>query len=726
MQTSATVVDMHDLALLLPATEAGLGMAQPAPPAKVPLIREELRLIPAANNADGSPAWMIQDPVSNKFYRIGWLDFELLLRWQLETISDIVQDVNSTTTLEIDEQDVLGLAQFLQQHYLLQANSQQAVANLIKAADMRKQTVWNWLLHHYLFFRIPIIKPQHVLAKAYPLIRWVYSPYTAIAILIITFSGFFLVARQWDVFRTTFLDQLTLSGLFSYTLALMFSKCLHELGHAFTATRYGVRVAHMGIAMLVMFPMPYTDTSESWKLSNARQRLNIASAGIVTELALAGIATLTWSLAPDGAFKNGLFFLATTSWLLTLAVNLSPFMRFDGYFIFSDLMDFPNLHERAGALARVWLRRLLLGFEDAWPEAQPPKKRAWLVAFALGTWLYRLTVFLGIAWLVYYFFFKVLGIILFGVEMLWFVIGPIWNEVKVWVKRRAEIKMNRIFLWLSVFSVLLLLGFVPWQTSVKATGWAHATQQSVIYTPIAGKLVSHHASGAVKKGERLFELTSPDLAIDATRSRALAEASAIEMRGLVGLEDGQAKRANLQYQQEKFNAEVKLYDDELSRMDLLAPFDGDLRDIDDNVATGTWIQPKQSLAVLVDPNSWAVDVFVEERDVARIKVNDAAKIYWMQSHVTVLEGAVTQIDTARVSALPDAALDVQHGGKIATLAGEKMIPSQSMYRVRIQLKAQPPLYRVAMVDARIQTEAKAWLPAMIERVAAVLVRESGF
>ena len=46
-------------------------------------------------------------------------------------------------------------------------------------------------------------------------------------------------------------------------LALAVTKSLHELGHAVTATRYGLRVAHMGVAFLVLWPMLYTDTGES-------------------------------------------------------------------------------------------------------------------------------------------------------------------------------------------------------------------------------------------------------------------------------------------------------------------------------------------------------------------------------------------------------------------------------------------------------------------------------
>ena len=72
---------------------------------------------------------------------------------------------------------------------------------------------------------------------------------------------------------------------------------------------------------MVLWPLLYTDTGESWKLADRRQRLAIAAAGVMTELALAGLATLGWSLAPEGGFRQGMFFLATTSWVLTLTIN---------------------------------------------------------------------------------------------------------------------------------------------------------------------------------------------------------------------------------------------------------------------------------------------------------------------------------------------------------------------------------------------------------------------
>jgi putative peptide zinc metalloprotease protein len=82
-------------------------------------------------------------------------------------------------------------------------------------------------------------------------------------------------------------------------------------------------------------------------------------------------------------------------------------------------------------LAKSQLRRILLGWRDPDPESFDRPLRNFLVAFSWLTWACRFTVFLGIATAVYYFFFKLLGIVLFAVEISWFVVLPIWREAGV-------------------------------------------------------------------------------------------------------------------------------------------------------------------------------------------------------------------------------------------------------------------------------------------------------
>lgn len=692
----------------------------------LPPLREELKLLPAAPNSDGSSAWMVQDPINNSFFRIGWLDFEMLLRWAYGSPDKIVNSVNSETTLDIEVTDVDELKKFLEQNRLLKANNQNAVDELRNSAKELNKGIINWLLHHYLFFRIPLFHPQVWLARMIPWTDWIYTRTTAIIITSLSLAGVFLVIRQWETFSSTFVDQLTWSGLMGYSLALVFAKALHEMGHALTATRYGVRVAHMGVALLVMFPMLYTDTSESWKLSNPRQRLAIASAGIIAELALAGLATLAWSLSPDGAVKGALFFLATTSWLLTLLVNVSPFLRFDGYFILSDTIDFPNLHQRSGEFARVWLRKTLLGFNDPWPEDIHSKSRAFLILFAFMTWVYRLVVFLGLAVIVYYFFFKVLGIFLMIVELAWFIWMPLWSELRIWRERKSEIRTNRKWVAYALLGIILMLLLLPWHTGIKGPGWVHPERLHVLYSPLPGRLVRLPESENVINGQPIFILESPDLRLSAQRAKELAMATENELTGLIGLPDGEGRREQVRAQKEKYAAEEKLFLEEQARLEISAPFSGTIVDIDSDLAPGVWIQPSQPLATLVDFSKWVVDAYIHEEDIHRIELGDTANVY-MPLRLGVLQGYVMEVDATRTTVLPHYSLSAKSGGEIVTLENKENVPVDALYRVRVRLNS-PPLGGRQMETGNvvITGEAKAWLPTILKRIGAVIVRESGF
>ncbi len=714
----------------------GASAASPAKAQRLPPLRDELRLLPTSANADGSPAWLIQDPVTNRFYRIGWVDFELLLRWDQANMAQILDSIAQETPLTVDAQDVMDLLKFLDAHQLLQARSPDAVERLHQRAQARRQSPQEWLLHNYLFFRVPLLRPQEALARWLPRVAWLFTRGTAMAVLALTALGLFLVSRQWDAFTHAVVDQLSWSGLVGFAVALAIAKALHELGHAFTASRYGVRVAHMGVAFLVLFPMLYTDTSESWRLSQPRQRLAIASAGIVTELALAGLSTLAWALAPEGWLKNGLLYLATTSWLLTLALNASPFMRFDGYFILSDLLDLPNLHERAGAQARTWLRRRLLGLPEEWPEPFAPRVRLALIAFAITTWVYRLLVFLAIALLVYVFFFKLLGLLLMLVEVVWFIGRPVAAELRVWFARRRDVARPQRWGWLAAGVVVGLALLVPWHGAIDGSGWLHPQMHQTLHAPLPGRVVAlPAAAGPVRRGQVLIDLESPEARLSAQRAQALAQAREQELLGLGGLPNGEDRRAIVTSQRDQFEAEQRLYTTQQARLQIVAPFDGMLVDVDPQLAPGVWVQPSLAIGAVVDPRHWVVDAYVPEADLRRVKVGQAARVHGLHKSLTVLRGRVTEIDTARTGVLPHRVLDATGGGPIATLSPATAAPSSgrsdgvprdALFRVRIALAEPPPQLQMASVRVVIEGEPRALLPAAAERVVSVLVRESGF
>ena len=705
----------------------------PRPAPLLPPLREDLKLHEAAANRDGSPAWMIQDPVANRFFRIGWLEFQMLSRWPLRDPALLLRAVNEQGPVAASIEELATFVGFLRQHQLLRISTAQGTRSLeqmrLKAAGSR----WKWLLHNYLFFRVPLVRPQRWLQRALPWVGFTFTRGFAVFTVLCTLLGLFLAARQWDGFVHTFQDFLSPSGLLGFALALTFAKMLHELGHAFTATRYGIRVAHMGIAFLVLWPMLYTDTGESWKLSDRRQRFAIAAAGVTTELALAGFATLAWSLAEDGALRSALFFLATTSWLITLAINASPFLRFDGYFLLSDALDIPNLHQRSFALARAGLRRALLGWDEPDPEAFAPALRRGLVAFAWMTWLYRLVVFLGIAFAVYHFFFKALGIFLLVVEVTWFIARPICSEVGAWIggARRAQAG----YALRSLMVVLAVLGLltVPWQTRVRAEGWLHAAQQQLVYSPVPARVLMVAPAGEVHAGQTLVVLDSPDARSKAAQSLITADALALQLDQTIGRAEGLERRATIAGQLAQQRAEVLAQRAELQRLGLSAAFSGVLADVDPHVRPGVWVNPTQPIAVLFDPGNWIVDALVAQESMGRFAVGSAASFHARGTWANPLAGEVIAIDSARAQSLPHPMLAAAHGGRLPATeqANGTLSPRDALYRVRIRLLPMPAHtrragYRQQVGSVSIEGERRSLLAHWATSVAALLLRESGF
>ncbi len=687
-------------------------------------LREDLRVIEVAPEADGAPAWVIQDPVVNRFYRIGWLEFECLLRWS-GTARAVAAQIAGTTPLHAEPEQVLAVAAFLDQHQLVRPDPS-ATDRLAARSSAAPWRQWRWWLHNYLFFRIPLVRPQAFLSAAARRLDPLIQPFTLWLLAVVSGVGLLLVFRQWDVFSHAVVDSISPQGILGFAAALIIAKTLHELGHALVATHFGVRVAHMGIAFVVLWPMLYTDTGESWKLRSRGQRLAVSAAGIATELGLAGLATFGWAVSSPGTFNTLCLYLATTSWVLSLALNLSPFMRFDGYFILSDLLDFPNLHERSSALARVAIRRNLLGLEQQWPETVPDQQRGLLIVFALATWIYRLLVFLGIAIAVYLFFFKALGIFLFVVEVLWFIVMPVWRELRVWKQLRAEIPQSRHRLWGALSVLLLLLVVFPWRTGVRGDGVLHAAQQTAVFAPYPSVIVSLRPGGQVAVGDVLVLLDSPDLRTSGGRNEAKVAALSAHLTGLQAQERGLEQASATVERLGEQMAEVQATGEELGRLTIRAEFSGAWLDIDPSLQAGTWVNTKAKIGVLMAPTRWKVDAYVSQSDVDRVFIGSSA-VFYPEHQMNALRGKVTDIDAARSTSLSQPLLASRHGGPISVAEkSQELLPVEPRFRIRIELDALPESFRETRGDVQIEGVRRSLLAEWLRDWLAVLIRESGF
>ncbi|WP_028998772.1 HlyD family efflux transporter periplasmic adaptor subunit [Azohydromonas australica] len=697
-------------------------MLTPAPAAPWPALREELQLHDGGSNRDGSPAWHIGDPVRNLFFRIGWLELEMLRRWRLGSAQAIAEEISRHTTLAPEPEDVREFASFLAAHQLLQ-----------QARPQTRSPLWRWLLNNYLFIRIPLLRPARLLQVLLPWVGWLFTPRFLGLTVLAALAGVALALRQLDTVEANLRGAMSWEGVLGFAGALFVSKLLHEFGHALVATRLGVRVGHMGVALLVMWPMPYTDTGESW-MRSPRRRLAIASAGIAAELVLAAWCTLAWSFVPEGSLRNALFFLATTAWVLTLAVNASPFMRFDGYYILADALDLPGLHERAGRLGRHALRRWLPGFDDPVPEVLPPAWRRGLMAFAFATWLYRLVVFVGIAIVVYHAFFKALGVFLFFVEIVVFVIRPLWAELRVWWRRRSEVAPRRAVAALAVLAAALLGLLPPWWGGVTAPGVLRAAAEQPVFSPYAARLEHvRMAEGArVEADTPLAELAAPAQQQERDKARALSAAYSRAARGALGMErDGAAQGVAAEQQATRWEAQRRAHEAELQRLHLLPLEQGVVRDLDQTLRPGTWVGASRPLAVVVDGRHWRVEALVPERERLRLATGTPAVVI-AQGRFRKLAGHVIAIDDSPVARLPHLLLAQEHGGVVPlnpTLPRHDLKPAGAWFRVLVEGtldgEGAVPVTAVQSVRVHFQGTRESLARTWMESALSVLIQQSG-
>jgi putative peptide zinc metalloprotease protein len=724
-------------ALMQTALEQAQGEPTAAPE-RLPELREELNLLIAAPGQDGSPRWSLHDPVRNQFFSVDWATFEILSRWMMGEAAPIVDAVNAETTLDIAQEDVDEVKKFLLQNQLCQLHHAQGTAWLCNREKALHNGFWHWVLHHYLFFRIPLVRPDRWLDAT---LKWVAPLYTRAFFhltLMALVLGLFQCYRQWGHFSATLVDTFSLQGALGYAVALVFVKILHELGHAYTAKRKGCRVPTMGLAFLVMMPVAYTDVNEVWKLRSTRDRLAVGAAGIVTELTVAAWATLAWGLLPDGTLRNMAFLLATTTWISTLIINASPFMRFDGYFLMSDYMDFPNLHNRSFALARWHLREVLFGLGEPVPEDLPRRRQRGLIIFAWMVWIYRLSLFIGIAILVYHFFIKLVGIALFVVEIGVFVALPVWREIKQWVERRDAIRQSRRARWsLLLPAMILLLGLLPLSMHLSGQGLLRTAQRLPIYAPSPARIVqiNQPAKGVtVKAGDVLMTLDSPD-----TNFRLQQNAERLQKLGWqleVGSFDD-TLRARQGVTQEEFSgaqAEQSNLQLELQRFDVRAPFDGVLVDVSPELKSGVWVGRQERLGLLIAPNSWQVETYLEENEVHRVKLGDTAKFFPETPGKRTLKLRVIRIDSDSTRLLPEPMLAVQHGGQILSRERNgQLIPEKALYRVVLAVDPEE-LQDAAAMNINSSAErghivihgaAQSLFGDYLRTVLAVIIREAG-
>ena len=704
-------------------------LSQAVESGSLPRLRQNLRLLTASPDEDGEPRWQIFDPLANKFFFLSRSAFYLFKEWnQAKNEQELLARVQRWD-IDIEEGELAFFIRFLELNHLYESNTEKELARLQTEVVKQKKHVFTWLVHNYLFIKVPLVRPDLLLNRFYPKLKFLFTLQLHWVALLLGVLGLVMVLRQWDTFTHTLQNFFNLSSVFYYIGALVLVKTAHELGHALVAKRYGCRVSSMGVAFLLMTPILYTDTTDAWRLRSRFQRLDIVTAGIRVEIYIACVATFLWGIVPDGSFRSVLFFVATTSWISSLLINISPFMRFDGYYALSDFLGMENLQPRSFLIGKWYLRELLFGFGFAPPEPLNRKKCALMVAYAWSTWLYRLVLFIGIAVLVYYFAFKLLGIVLFLVEIIWFVLIPVGVEIGVWISLRKKMTLNRssvVTLSLCLLATLVLV--IPWQNEVSAPAVVTFERHQNFYPSESGRIVSWHITPEkkVKQGELLILLESAEIEQQIRLTRGRLDALQTQWQRASSGAMLRETQLTLQTQMSRENSRLESLLERREKLAIRAPYEGYIGQWAP-MNPGDYVNENAPLATLYDDKSGVVKAYVSGLVVSQLKLGSEAQFIGDDGELLSTKLVVEKVIPAAIKHLNYAGLASDYGGPIAAKKMEELlIPDTATYEVYLSFQEEHSLTRQQYGTVNLSVEASSFLVDGLRYIYGVLLRESGF
>ena len=695
----------------------------------LPILRDDLQLLEVSNQ-DGK--WFIYDSLQNRYFTLSKEAYTILQLWQDKLEIESFISLLEKNSYKITKEKLLIFIDFLRNNNLVQTQSLEDIQTHLDKQNKQKKGVFKSLLKSYLFFRIPLFKSDRWLSKNLNKVEFFYTNVYRNFIVFLGIIGVLLTLINYDEFINSFMYLFSFESLIFYFISLIFVKSMHELGHAFTAKKLGLKVPHIGVAFLVMFPVLYTDTGDSWRLESKYDRLKVVLAGVKVELYLAAIAIFLWSFLDDGVFRTVCFIVATTSLVSSILINISPFLRFDGYYALSDITDTKNLQPRSFAMAKWFIRKYILGLDEKQPEVIVKKRRYFFIVYAILTWLYRFFLFLGIALLVYNFAFKVLGIILFITEIVWFIVLPIYNELKVWATKIKDVRLNmRNFVSLSIFISLVFLLVYPWNTKIKMPAIIEVNKLSHYYVKndVQIKKVYFEDAKRVKKDDLLITFSSKETLFELNQVKKQIELMNLELKKIAAKKDILNNRIVLQQRLLQKQREKAVLEKKLEKLKVRAKFDGTIYK-NQVLHEKKWLNQKEPVFTLFDESEATVRAYSKQEDLANLNTNAKAIFFLKSGDIKPLKTEVIDISNVSLPYLKYKELASIYNGDIAVSKdSNNQLKTQKAY-YEVQAKV---LENIQYLNNQrrvgtlvVESEPRSIIKQIYLNVAAVFIKESNF
>jgi putative peptide zinc metalloprotease protein len=682
-------------------------------------------LVAAPIEMSGATTWVVQDPLTLEHFQFT-TEEHALLEWLRETVSiaELARRFAQRFTPQtISPESIWGFLSRLHRAGLVVGQSPGQGNELLDRMRRERRRRWAMSWSSLLSIRFRGFDPNALFKALHGRLRWIFSPAAMALALVVVVYAASLVVGQFDEFRQRLPEASALfdpQNLVWLLLSIGAVKVLHEFGHALTCKHFGGEVRELGLMLLVFAPCLYCDVSDAWRLKSKWQRIAVSGAGIAVELLLAAVATIVWWHAQPGIIQLIALNTMVVCTVGTLLVNGNPLLRYDGYYILSDLAETPNLWQRSrDVLSRFISDRLFAnraaGHSDSDDPLVPSAHRPWLALYAVASKSYVALVSVAIIWglvqLLYPLRLQNLAYAIGLSAIAGALVGPVGGTIRMIRNplRRSEIRAGRLA-WVVAAGLVGLLVFLslPVNYYVRAPLVLLPEEAARVYATTGGTLeMAVPAGSRVSRGQLIGQLADPELQQELVRlegQHALRQLRVEHLERLRGT-DAEANdqlptaRAALADTTRRLEDRRRAVD----RLTLRSPADGVAiaapsmpvssaasnrlptwsGSVLEPVNLGARLEPGTLICLVGDPERLTAVLVVDDAEVKRLQPGQRARLVVDQVPGVVLEGEV--VDVARHEVRDDASEAAARADLAALFDG--IVPpgrSGALYQARVR------------------------------------------
>jgi putative peptide zinc metalloprotease protein len=626
---------------------------------------------------------VVQDPSSNQFFRlsdaayrfVSLLDGERTVAQAWEICNEQLGDAAPT------QGEAIQLLGQLYTSNLLRGELPPDAQGLLGRYQKRIRRQVQGYLTNLLFMRFPLFDPNRFLNRWVGVFGKVFSWFGLVGWLILMAAGLYAIAGRWGELMAASRGILDPSSLPMLYLAFVIVKVFHEFGHGFACKRMGQiagaggEVHTMGIMLLVLTPMPYVDASSAWAFRKKWQRVLVGASGMYVELGVAAVAAIVWSQATGSPTVQALTYrIMLVASVSSLLFNGNPLLRYDAYYILSDILEIPNLHQRSKQYVYYLVKRHVWGIRRATSPAHNRGERGWFFFYGIASTVYRVLICTVILWRIAsnekLFIFAA---ILAASAVVGWVIIPLGRFVHYLLAGSEVARVRTRAIATTCAAVVLIVvgvGVIPAPDRYRIPAVVEPDRMQYIHAGEAGFVQRYLPSGRrVQEGDVLVELANPELRTRLKMERAdlgklQLEQQEVETRRGVAAAQMYKKRIAAKKQR------IEWIEGQIDALTVRAPIDGEWIAPEIEDANGAFVSRGKQIGFVAGVGQVRLHG-VASQAVPIGAIRPEVEIRPEGRPEDELSGRITDRDPAGASQLPSASLGYLAGGSVETVADDK-------------------------------------------------------